>query len=435
MSDDHMTTAAPAGRVDRLGAEYFELFVSAYPFTATTFGIPGHDAQVPDVSAEAQAELARRMASIRDRVAALSPEQLDDTDRTSRALLVHDAQAVVNTVQAREDAWQLGSLTGAVYAVLGTVPKVALTDARRAADYAERCAALPSYVDASTEALRRGMSDGLVASRRLVESTIATLDGYLCAAAGSDPLLAPLGQGEDAAVRGRVQDAVAGGVRPAMARLRDVLRDELLAAARPDEKCGVMHLPRGEEIYRRLVEQHTTTTRTPEDLHDTGLRLAEQLRTEFAELGGRVLGTSDFDEVKTRLRDDPALRYASAEQIVTDAREAMRRAEDAVPDWFGRRHRAPCEVDRMNAAEAETSVLGYYQPPAGDGSRPGRCWLNTSHPGSRTRYECETLAFHETVPGHHLQFALAQELDELPAYRRRGDEMNRKGDVGARNRA
>ncbi|MBK1787279.1 DUF885 domain-containing protein [Prauserella cavernicola] len=418
MSDDQSTIDAKAGPVDRLGQEYFELFVSAHPFTATTFGVPGHDAEVPDVSAEAQAELGRRMASIRDRAAALSPERLDDTDRTSRALVMHDAQAVVNTVQARESEWQLGSLTGAASAVLGTVPKAVLTDARKAADYAERCARLPSYVEASAEALRRGMGDGLVASRRLVESTIATIDGYLGAATDVDPLLTPLEQVEDAAVRERVRDAVTGGVRPAMARLRDVLRAELLPVARPDEKCGVLHLPGGEDIYRRLVEQHTTTTRTPEDLHETGLRLAEQLREEFAELGGRVLGTSDFAEVTARLRDDEALRYASAEQIVTDARAALRRAEEAVPDWFGRRHRAPCEVDRMNSAEAETSVLGYYQPPAWDGSRPGRCWLNTSNPGSRARYECETLTFHETVPGHHLQFALAQELEELPAYRR-----------------
>lgn len=406
------------GSVDDLGGDYLELYAAANPFAATTFGLPGHDAEVPDVSAEARSELAGRMTAIRDRVVALAPDALDDTDRTSRALLAHDTQAVINSVEARETEWQLGGLVGPAYAVLGAVPKVALTDQEKAADYAERCARLASYVDDSTHALRRGLRDGLVASRRVIQSTITTLDGYLSAAVGADPLLIPLAEVENPQVRARVEVAVTEGVRPAMARLRNALRDELTLAARPDEKCGVMHLPGGDEIYRRLVEQHTTTQRTPQDLHETGLRMAEQLRAEFAELGGRVLGTSDFAEVQRRLREDPSLCYSSGEEMLRDVREALRRAEDAVPDWFGRRHRAPCEVAPMNAAEADTSVLGYYQPPAGDGSRPGRCWLNTSHPATRTRYESEALAFHESVPGHHMQFALAQELDGLPAYRR-----------------
>jgi uncharacterized protein (DUF885 family) len=82
--------------------------------------------------------------------------------------------------------------------------------------------------------------------------------------------------------------------------------------------------------------------------------------------------------------------------------------------------RAPCRVDEMSAYEAKDAVLGYYQPPAADGSHPGVHWLNTSAPGTRTRYEYEALAFHESVPGHHLQFALAQELEELPRFRRFG---------------
>src|SRR5262249_31648798 len=155
--------------------------------------------------------------------------------------------------------------------VLGVVGKVALTDAGKAADYAERCARLPSYVDGSTAGLRRGLADGLVASRRLVEATIATLDGDLSAGGAADPLLGPAGQVGGPAVRGRVEAAVTDGVRPAMARLRTVLHDELLPAARPDAQCGILHLAGGEGIYRKLVAQHTATSRTPQELHETGL--------------------------------------------------------------------------------------------------------------------------------------------------------------------
>jgi uncharacterized protein (DUF885 family) len=92
----------------------------------------------------------------------------------------------------------------------------------------------------------------------------------------------------------------------------------------------------------------------------------------------------------------------------------------ALPGWFGRVPSVPCRVDEMSPYEAKDAVLGYYQLPSVDGSRPGVHWLNTSAPGSRTRYEYEALAFHESVPGHHLQFALAQERQELPRFRRFG---------------
>jgi uncharacterized protein (DUF885 family) len=133
-----------------------------------------------------------------------------------------------------------------------------------------------------------------------------------------------------------------------------------------------------------------------------------------------VLGTADMGQVLHRLRDDPALRFGSPEEILQSGRDALARAVAALPEIVGRIPRSPCVVDEMSPYEAKDAVLGYYQPPAADGSRPGVHWLNTSAPGTRTRYEYEALAFHESVPGHHLQFALAQELEELPRFRRFG---------------
>lgn len=411
-------TATQTQTVDEIGAQYLDTYASAYPITASIFGLPGHDAEVEDPSEAAQAELATSMARLRDQVSSLDPEDLSATDRASRALLLHDTTAVVNSVELRESDWQMGGLVGPVAAVLGSVPKVDLDAEQAASDYEARIAGLGSYLEESIEALRRGLRDELVASRPLVEATLSMLDGYLGAGLAADPLLQPLEQLTDTARRGRIEASVDESVRPAMARLRDALTEEVLPAARPDERGGLTYLPGGDEAYRKLVRQHTTTDRTVDELHATGLAIAEELRAEFSELGSRVLGTSDVAEVQHRLREDPSLRFGSGEEIVRLATGAMRRAEEALPDWFGRWHEVPCEVHTMNAAEAETSALAYYQPPAGDGSRSGRCWLNTSLPETRPRYEVETLTFHETVPGHHLQFALSQELGDLPAYRR-----------------
>ena len=237
-----------------------------------------------------------------------------------------------------------------------------------------------------------------------------------------DPLLVPQPPpGTDPArFRERLGDVVAASVRPAMARYRDLLAGQVSERARPDDRCGLAHVPGGEAVYLAAVAHHTTTDRDPAELHQLGRELVAALAEEYRALGEKVLGTADMDQVLARLRDDPALRFGSAAEILQSGRDALERAVAALPAVVGRVPDAPCRVDEMSAYEAEDAVLGYYQPPAADGSHPGVHWLNTSAPQTRTRYEYEALAFHESVPGHHLQFALAQELEELPRFRRFG---------------
>ena len=183
-----------------------------------------------------------------------------------------------------------------------------------------------------------------------------------------------------------------------------------MPTGRSDAQVGVGHLPGGSAGYRAAVAAHTTTDLTPEQIHATGRELVAALREEFAERGGRALGTTDVAEVLRRLRDDPELRFRAGEEIVATVTDALRRAEAAVPGWFREYEIAPCTVRVMDAAEAENSVPGYYTPPAADGSRPGAHVVNLYAPQRRPRFEYEALAFHESVPGHHLQIAVAQSL-------------------------
>jgi uncharacterized protein (DUF885 family) len=118
------------------------------------------------------------------------------------------------------------------------------------------------------------------------------------------------------------------------------------------------------------------------------------------------------------MRSDPALAFTTSDEVFETAVRALARANEATPDWFGRLPQAPCAVVRMGAHEERHSTIAYYRQPAIDGSRPGQYYLNTSEPGTRPRYEAEALAYHEAVPGHHLQIAIAQELPHLPEFRR-----------------
>ena len=184
---------------------------------------------------------------------------------------------------------------------------------------------------------------------------------------------------------------------------------------------GIGHLPGGEEMYGHLVRAHTTTEPEPEEIHAIGLREVARIDAETAELGRRVLGTADLAETQDALRGDPRSISPTPIRSRRWRKRSLRRAEAAMPDWFGRLPRAACVVVRMLPHEEKHSTIAYYREPAIDGSRPGRYYINTCAPDTRPRYEAEALAFHEAVPGHHLQVAIAQELTGLPAFRRHAD--------------
>jgi uncharacterized protein (DUF885 family) len=143
------------------------------------------------------------------------------------------------------------------------------------------------------------------------------------------------------------------------------LTDELLPVARPDDQVGIRFVPGSEEGYRAPVRRHTTTMLSPEKIHQIGLDSLAELADEWAELGGRVLGTSGLPEIFGRLRQDPALRFERTEQIVAMVAAASRRAEEARPRWFPDYRIPDCVIEEINPIEVNNAPLAYYRPPAG----------------------------------------------------------------------
>jgi len=408
-----------AARLAALGDEYFRARNEADPFGATVFGVAGYDGEVPDPSRAGAERAAARLSDIAGELATLDPGTLDERDWVSHSWLtqvIADEQDVLRG--GLDEVAVSASIAGVVPLLVGTVPTASVGSPAAADVYLSRLGRLGGFVDALGQRHLDALTDGRTPTALGVRQAIAQLDAYLESDVKSDPMLSPRPDADAERWLARAEDLVRESVRPALARYRATLADRLLAAGRGDGEVGVGQLPGGPEAYLGLVRAHTTTQLTPEEIHDIGVRLVARLREEFAERGAKALGTTDTDEVIRRLREDPGLRFASSEQIVDTVTGALRRAEEALPDWFRGYDLAPCTVREMDAAEAENSVLGYYQPPMGDGSRPGAHVINTLHPGDRTRFEYEALAFHESVPGHHLQIAVAQAQHDLPEFRR-----------------
>ena len=209
-------------------------------------------------------------------------------------------------------------------------------------------------------------------------------------------------------------------IRQAMQRLAELLRRDLAPLARPDERVGIREIPGGEAGYLAAVARHTTTALSPKDIHAIGLAELDELGELWSQIGQEALGESDFATIAARMRDDPALRFRTSAEIVAVAQDALDRAEAARDAYFEHYDIPGCVIEEVNPIDADNTAMAYYRPPAVDGSRPGAHCLLTTDPGERYRYEYEALAFHESVPGHHLQLATAQTLD-VPRYRRHLD--------------
>jgi uncharacterized protein (DUF885 family) len=407
--------------LDRLADDYLTGTLAADPFAATMAGVPGYEAEVPDPSRAAELELARRLDAIAERAGAIDPAALGPGDRTTRAVLLASARNDGAQRRAALEEFAVTATTvGAQTRLVSTLPRAPLATDRHARDYLARCGKLGGWLDGVAERYRQAARAGRTPTERGTRQAIAQIDGMLLTPVEADPLVTATAAADRArpGLRAAVAEVVAAAVRPALRRLRLSLQEELLPLSRPDERVGVCWVPGGREGYAVAVRAHTTTGMTPEEIHASGLDLVRGLRQELSELGGRVLGEAQVDAVLERLRSDPALRFREAGEIVASVTDALARANQALPAAFHAYDLAECVVTEMSELEAADSVLGYYVPPATDGSRPGMHCINTHDPRRRPRFEYEALAFHESVPGHHLQAAVAQRLDQLPMFRR-----------------
>ncbi|VVJ16084.1 Uncharacterised protein [Amycolatopsis camponoti] len=397
-----MTSEATA-----LADELLEVLATWMPLEATFVGIAGHDAELADPGEDAQREIREQAAGILARARASA-----DADRVTLGVVVQQAEAVVTQIDARTVEFTFADpmfATGISH--LTFLPQLAPSGERAEEDYLTRLAALPSFY----EALAQRQGDGLRAGRtpvdRNVGNAIAFLDRYL---AQEELFAQPLTGG-----RGERRDRlVAEVVRPALARYREFVATEVAGNGRPGDRPGLCWLEDGEAHYAALARMHTTTDHTPEELHRLGLDVLAGLEAEYAELGGREFGLTDPAAVRRRLRTDESLRWRDSEEMLETARAAVARATAAAPDWFHRMPRAECVVRAVPDADAPVAAAAYYFPPALDGSRPGVYFTNTHEVRTRDRFIAETVAFHESVPGHHFETSLALELTGLPQLRR-----------------
>ncbi|MCU1471818.1 MAG: hypothetical protein JWQ39_2967 [Glaciihabitans sp.] len=417
MSDTTTTNATT--RLGELGERYFTTEHTYDPYNATLLGLSEFDHLAGDPSLEASEKAASDFSAIVADVAAIDVTGLDERDQIDHGVLT---SLVRGAQQDAEHSLWAGNASAKSYVsrqavIFQTVPAMTVTDSDSADRYLERLSGIAGVLAAIGDRYAVEAGRGRVPTELGITHSIAQLDGYLALGLDGDVLLAVARDGADAATVERATAIVEREIRPAMSALADRLRAEFLPIGRPNDQVGVRFMPGGEEGYAASVARHTTTALTPAEIHQIGLDELAEMRAEWSEIGQRAISESDFTVIAERMRADTSLRFETSEQIIGVAQAALDRA-NAVRDLYFPKYDIPdCVIEEINPIEAEHTAMAYYRPPAVDGSRPGAHCLLATDPTSRFRFEYEPLAFHESVPGHHMQLSAAQLLD-IPRYRR-----------------
>jgi uncharacterized protein (DUF885 family) len=403
------------GTADELAGELLTTVFDADPLSASLYGVPGYDGRLPDFSAQADADTARRLADVATRADQADENGLDEADLQTLDFVRCLSRNMAEAAEVPLNEFTISdTFVAPVGGLLNVLPKLQLDTAERRDGYVARLRGLPALLETLTQRQIEGREAGRCAVARLVESAITQLDLLL-----QDPGLAGVArEGEQGGDEPAIGTAVDQQVRPSLAAYRDSLRSDVLPFARDDDHPGICFLPGGSEMYRKLVLLHTSSEHTPAELHAMGRQIVAEVHAEMRQTGGVLFGTTDLAEIFDRLSNDPAFRYKSREEMLEHARRAVTAAEAEAPNWFAVVPEKPCTVEPVPEAEEAGMAPAYYMPGAIDGSRPGTYFLNTSKPEERNRYAAEDIAFHEAVPGHHFQLTIALESTDLAPARR-----------------
>lgn len=416
--------ASAADAANALFANEWEYTLREDPVYASRLGDRRYDDRWPDQSPAAHE---RRAAHDRDTLArarAIDPSPLSPGDRTSLAIFVRELELRVEGQPFR--LWHLAlDQNGGVQDADDVASAMPFATARDYEAWIARLRALPAYLDQTMETLREGARERIVHPRVVMERVPAQLDKQIVDDPEKSPFWAPLrrmpaslAQADRERLARDARAAITGAVVPAYRRFREAFVREILPACFPE--VGAWQLPRGADAYAYLVRLHTTTAMRPEEVHDLGLREVARIRGEMLSLVQRVGFKGTLPEFFAWLRSDPRFFCKDGRELLEAYGATAKRIDPKLVLEFHTLPRTPYGVEPIPDTIAPDTTTAYYRQPSADGSRAGTFFVNLYKPEARPKWEMMALAMHESVPGHHLQIALASEQRGLPEFRRHG---------------
>jgi len=412
---------------DRLAAQnalfdaQYESDIRNSPERATAFGDYRYNDKLGEYSLAAIAQREETDRSFLSRLQAIATTGFSDQDQLSHEVLVRILQQRIADFELKEYEMPIDQLYG-IHTSLADLPlAVPLDSVKHYEDYVSRLHQIPRVLSETTEVLRAGMKDNLMPVRFLLEKLPVQCQGVIDA----DPFLIPtkkypasISPEEQKRLTRQITDAIETDVVPAYKSFAAFLRTEYAPHGRT--VLAVTSLPDGEKRYQNDIYASTTTHMPPDEIHQRGLREIERIQAEMT-LVAKKAGFADLASFRASLKTNPKYTPTSAEQILDDFRHYIAQMEPKLPELFTLLPKSPVTVEAIPAFQSARATHYVHGTP--DGKRPGRVVVATSNFAQRSLIEDEAIAYHEGVPGHHMQLSVQQQLTGLPKFRLHGLEF------------
>jgi len=410
-------------KLEKYCQEYWEYSLEQDPTFATYIGDHRYDDRLQDISEEGLSKQRARYQNLLSKVEGIDDHSLSRKNRLNRAILKETLSNHIRLHDYKMHYLPIDHLEGPHIDFPQIIDYHPFKTDRDIENYLKRLRAFPSLIDQAIGNMERGIRSGMTAFQRSIDYVLDQVSVFVKFQTEENPLYSPvsdLGEEFSEAAKAEIKKAVAGaissGVAPAYEKLFRYLRDEYRQRCRTEP--GIWSLPGGDEMYGFFVRYRTTADLSPEEVHETGRKEVERIRSEIRKVMKKAGFDGEEKEFARALRDRRELYHSQGEEIIEGFREILSKMDERLPEFFGRLPRAEYVVKEIEQYRQEASPAAYYYPPPGNFSRPGYFYVNTYKPGERPRFTMEALAYHEAVPGHHLQVALMQELRGLPDFRR-----------------
>ncbi len=413
---------------DRLAAqnalfeEQYETDLRNFPERATAFGDYRYNDKLADHSLEAIAAREKPNEEFLARLEAIPTAGFSGQDQLSHDLLVRVLQQRITDYNLKEYEMPINQQNG-IHTSLADLPlSVPFDTVKQYEDYISRLHQIPRVFNQVTEVLRAGMKDKLMPVRFLLEKLPGQCDGII----ESDPFLRPtkkypatISPDDQKRLTQQITDAINTDVIPAYKTFAAFLRTEYAPQGRTT--LAITSLPEGEKRYENDIYARTTTHMTPDEIHQLGLREMDRIEAEMLVIAKKE-GFADLASFRASLKTNPKYVPASEEQILDDFRHYIAQMEPKLPELFTLLPKSPVTVEAMPSFQAAAAT--HYVTGTPDGKRPGRVVVATSNFKERSLIDDEAIAYHEGIPGHHMQLSVQQQLTGLPKFRLHGLGFN-----------
>lgn len=413
---------------DRLAAqnalfeEQYESDLSNFPERATSFGDYRYNDKLAEYSLQAIVQRHKTDESFLGRLEAIPSVGFSDQDQLSHDLLVRVLQQRITDFGLKEYEMPINQQNG-IHTSLADLPlSVPLDSVKHYEDYIARLQQIPRVLNQTTEVLRAGMKDKLMPVRFLLEKLPVQCEGIIDA----DPFLIPtkkypanISLEDQKRLTQQITDAINNQVIPAYKTFAAFLRTEYAPQGRTT--LSITSLPDGEKRYQNDIYARTTTHMMPDEIHQLGLREIDRIQAEMTAIAKKE-GFADLASFRVSLKTNPKYIPTSADQILDDFRRYIAQMEPKLPQLFTLLPKSPVTVEAIPSFQSAAAT--HYVTGTPDGKRPGRVVVATSNFAERSLIDDEAIAYHEGIPGHHMQLSVQQQLTGLPKFRLHGLGFN-----------